>query len=64
MLITLVHLRTHDTLAPLAAGFGFSEETAYAYITADIDFLATRAPGLLKRFCAKVIRTTCCSTGP
>jgi hypothetical protein len=47
-MMALVYLREHTTLAKITAGFGISESTAHAYISAVVDLLAARAPGLLR----------------
>jgi hypothetical protein len=46
--LALSYLRRHDPLAQLASGFRISVGTAHTYVTAVIEHLADKAPGLLK----------------
>lgn len=45
-LLVLVHLRTGETFAALAAGFGVGTATAWRYVQETVALLAARAPKL------------------
>jgi transposase-like protein len=45
-LLVLAHLRSGDTYARLASGFGIGVATVYRYIREALDLLASAAPGL------------------
>ena len=44
--LVLAHLRTGETFAALAGGFGIGTSTAWRYVTETVALLAARAPKL------------------